>query len=479
MTEHTTNQSVGRLPVKDMLFYGFGAFANNLQAAASGGMMIVLNLAYGMNPALVGVVSAIPRLVDAISDPVMGYVSDHTRSRWGRRRPYIFGGILLAGLMFALMWQIPDQWTGERALFIYFLIFLIIFFLSYTVYATPWVALGYELTPDYHERSKLMGVQNFMGQIPFLVMAPWFLWFMELDVFGGMDKGASVLGVVVAVLCISAGLIPAIFLRERFGDLRTEDAVERVSWLSAIGQEVKKFLLGFLETVKNWDFLKLAGATFLVFNGFQLIGAFQSYVIIYYVYAGDRDAGSLLLGVFGMVSSVATFIVIALTTFLSTRIGKKNTFYLMIGISTIGYLLKWVCYSTEYPHLILLTAALIPFGLGALFTLMPSMIADVCDEDELVTRERREGMYGSIFWWVVKLGMSLALLLGGILLQVTGFDVELPSQSEQTLFLLRLFDVIVPALASALSILLVMWYSITEERARGIRQELEERRGVI
>ena len=302
---------------------------------------------------------------------------------------------------------------------------------------------------------------------------------MELDLFGGMDKGASVLGVVVAVVCISTGLIPAIFLRERFGDSRTEDAVERVNWLSAIGQEVNKCLLGFLETVKNWDFLRLAGATFLVFNGFQLIGAFQSYVIIYYVYGGDRDTGSLLLGVFGMVSSVATFIVIALTTFLSTRIGKKNTFYLMIGISTIGYLLKWVCYSTEYPHLILLTAALIPFGFGALFTLMPSMIADVCDEDELVTRERREGMYGSIFWWVVKLGMSLALLLGGFLLQVTGFGVELPSQSEQTLFLLRLFDVIVPAVASALSILLVVLYSITEERARGIREELEERRGVV
>ena len=144
----------------------------NILQGAMIGVIIGLNFAYGMNPALVGLVSAISRLVDAISDPVMGYISDHTRSRWGMSRPYIFGGILLAGLMCALMWQIPDQWAGERALFIYVLIFLIIFFLSYTVYATPWVALGYELTPDYHERSKLMGVQNFMGRIPFLVMAP-------------------------------------------------------------------------------------------------------------------------------------------------------------------------------------------------------------------------------------------------------------------------------------------------------------------
>ncbi len=466
------------LPYKDMLFYGCGAFANNLQAAASGGMMIVLNLAFSISPTVVGILSAIPRLVDAISDPVMGYVSDHTNSRWGRRRPFIFSGILVAGVIFALMWQIGDG-QSETFYFVYFLAFLIVFFLAYTIFATPWVALGYELTPDYHERTKLMGVQNFMGQVPFLVLAPWFLWFMELDVFGGMANGASVLGITVAVLCIAGGLIPALFLRERFAQATTAESTGRIDLKEAIVSEVARFLAGFAETLKNRDFVMLAIATFLVFNGFQLIGAFQSYVIIYYVFAGDRDAGGLLLGQFGMISSVVTFVVIAITTFLSTRIGKRQTFYVMIGISTIGYLLKWFCYSTEYPYLILVTAFLIPFGLGALFTLMGSMIADVCDKDELVTGERREGMYGAIFWWVVKLGMSVALLLGGILLDVTGFDVDLEVQAEETLYLLRLFDAIVPAAASLLSIFLVASYSITEKRAVEIRAELELRRGVV
>ena len=174
------------------------------------------------------------------------------------------------------MWQVPDWWSGDQFLFTYLLIVLIIFFLSYAVYATPWVALGYELTLDYHERTKLMGVQNFMGQIPFLVMAPWFLWFMELDTFVDMATSASVLGIVVAVLCIGTGLVPAIFLRERCASLGSDTVSESVDWLYAIGQEVRKFLLGFIETIKNRDFLKLARATFLVFNGFQLIGAFQS-----------------------------------------------------------------------------------------------------------------------------------------------------------------------------------------------------------
>ena len=119
------------------------------------------------------------------------------------------------------------------------------------------------------------------------------------------------------------------------------------------------------------------------------------------------------------------------------------------------------------------------FGLGSLFTLMGSMVADVCDQDELKTGERREGMYGSIFWWVVKLGMAAALAGGGFLLNATGFDVALAgAQAERTLFLMRLFDVAVPLVASIVAMLLVASYGITESKARANRAALEARRGV-
>ena len=119
-------------------------------------MLIVLNLGLGMNPALVGLLGALPRLTDAITDPLMGYISDNTRSRWGRRRPYIFCGAILVGIVFALLWQLPDN-RSENYYFWYFLIGSFLFYLAYTVFVTPWVALGYELTPDYHERTRLMG----------------------------------------------------------------------------------------------------------------------------------------------------------------------------------------------------------------------------------------------------------------------------------------------------------------------------------
>ena len=144
----------------------------------------------------------------------------------------------------------------------------------------------------------------------------------------------------------------------------------------------------------------------------------------------------------------------------------------------IGYALKWVCYNPDIPILVVLPAPLLAFGLGGLFTLMPSMVADVVDLDELKTNERREGMFGSIFWGVVKLGMSAALLGGGYLLNATGFDVELEgNQSPRAIVLMRIFDIIIPIIASAIAIWAVATFPITEARAREVRQELERRRG--
>ncbi len=474
-THHITNPA-DRIPFGKKIAYGCGAFANNMLAAASGSMMVVLNLAFGMNPALVGWLSGIPRLMDAWTDPIMGYLSDNTKSRWGRRRPYMFGGVFAAGLLFVVLWQLPEG-RSEGFYFSYFLVVSLFFYLAYTVFATPWVALGYELTPDYHERTRLMGVQNIIGQLAY-VISPAFLKFMEIDQFGGLANGAAILAIVVAIGCVVFGVVPALVLRERFGEGNTPDSSSESS--DSNGNQVLGFLKGFGTTIANRDFLMLAGATFLVFNGFQLIAAFQFYVTVFYLYAGDTDAAANLILIFGVISSVSTFLVIALTTYLGSRIGKRKTFGICITISAIGYGLKWICYNPEYPYLLLICAPLIAFGLGSLFTLMASMIADVCDVDELHTGQRREGMYGSIFWFMVKLGMAAALLGSGYLLNATGFDVALEgNQSGQTLLLMRVYDVVVPVVLSLLAIVLIARYSITEEKAYDVRAQLEERRGQV
>ena len=477
--KHYETAPEDRIPVAHRLIYGLGGLVNNLLAAAIGSMVIVLNLGLGMNPAAVGLLGALPRLTDALTDPLMGYISDHTRSRWGRRRPYIFVGAIASGLIFALLWQLPAG-RSESFYFWFFLIGSLIFYLAYTAFATPWVALGYELTPDYHERTRLMGTQNFISQLAYVV-SPWFLAIMQYErLFDDMVAGAAGLAIAIGVVAAGVGILPAIFLRERFVDVPPSDkeaAADPEAAAHPLVHSMLDFFKGFAASLRFRPFLQLCAATFLVFNGFILISAFQSYVIIYYVWGGDKVKGAEYVGYTGSIAAISTFLVIVLVTWLATKIGKRRAFFVSTGISIVGYGSKWLCYNPELPWLILLPMPLMAFALGGLFTLMPAMIPDVVDLDELQTTERREGMFGAIFWWVVKLGMASAIFGGGLLLNATGFDVALDgAQTAHTLLLMRIFDVLIPIVASAIAIWIIASYSITEEKAHEVRVELERRR---
>ncbi|MBN1300456.1 MAG: MFS transporter [Melioribacteraceae bacterium] len=455
--------------------YGLGSIVNNLLGGAIGFMSIVLNVGLGINPALVGTLQAIPRLTDALTDPVMGYISDKTRSRYGRRRPYIFIGAIMVGLVFALMWQLPAGNT-EMFYFWFFLIGSIIFYLFYTMFATPWVALGYELTSDYHERTRLMGVMNFMGQFAWISL-PWFYAIMENDrLFTDSVQGARTLAIVIGVFVAVVGIMPAIFCKEKFV-ASDQEKKEKSRLLDGLKTNVAMFFKGLVITVKRVEFLKLCAGTFFLFNGIMLVGAFSSYITIFYVCGGDTDMGAKYMGLFGTINTISTLAAIAAVTWISARIGKRKTFIIATSITLAGSLLKWFCYDPMAPWKVLLPAPLMAVGMGALFTLMGSMIADVCDLDELETGERREGMFGSIYWWMVKLGMALAFGLSGYLLNATGFMVEYGgAQTSGTFFWMRLVDVIIPAVAAGIAIYSVAMFKITEEKSYEIRSELEKRR---
>jgi len=470
-SEHYTTAPEDRISIKQKTAYAIGMLVNNLQAAALPAMVVILNLGLGMDPVLVGIIGFVPRIFDAISDPMMGYISDNTRTRWGRRRPYILIGAILAGIIFALMWQLPPG-HSESFYFWVFMTASIFFFLAYTVYATPFVAFGYEMTPDYHERTRLHAFANTVGQLAWLGV-PWFYAIMANEkLFRDKVHGARTLAIAVGITVAVLGIVPAIFCKEKYGS-GPRDETKR-----GFRGNMKLFFKGIGITFKCKPFVKLCGATFLVFNGFQLGISFSIYVMIYYLFNGDDSQAGVLLGWFGMLTSVATLAVIPLTGWIATRIGKRRTFFITISLSIIGYALKWVGYNPVHPYWLLFAAPFVAFGTGSLFTLMGSMIADVCDYDELQTNQRREGNFGAIYWWMVKVGMALAGLLTGILLKASGFDVALKeAQPVKTLFLLRVFDVAIPIATSAIAILIMVTYTITEKRAYEIRAELESRRG--
>jgi GPH family glycoside/pentoside/hexuronide:cation symporter len=482
-----------RVPFHQQLIYGSGAFVNNLLADSIGRLVIVLNLGLGMNPAVAGLVAALPRFYDALSDPLIGHLSDHTKTKWGRRRPYIFSGAILVAIVFALIWQVPQGQT-EGFYFWWFLGGLLIFYTAYTVFATPWVALGYEMTPDYDERTRLMGTQNFIGQSAYM-FTPWLIAIIQLEMFAGsaaddpvqdglnvaMVEGVANFAIFIAVFVAAVGILPAIFLRERYKEIADKENAadsQKRGFFAGTVHNVTGFFQNFASTLSFIPFLKLCIATFLIFNGFILIAAFQSYVIIYYVAAGDAELGAFWVGWAGTVTAMSAFAAVFIVTVLGNFFGKKAAFTISISISVIGYIGKWFSYNPDMPWLVVLPMPLVAFGLGGLFTLMPAMMADVVDLDELRNHKRREGLFGSIYWWVVKLGQSVAIAGGGYLLLFTGFEVtQGGDQSENTLFLLRVFDVAVPVVGSIIAIWVVSTLQVSKKAALEVRRQLEERRG--
>lgn len=474
--KHHVTAPQDRVPIFQKSIYSIGALVNSIQAAAIGAMVIVLNLGLGVNPVLVGLVGFIPRIVDAILDPIVGYSSDNIRTRWGRRRPFIFFGAISAGILYALLFQL---YTGRPEIFyvVYFLGIQILFFIGFTCYSIPWIALGYEMTPDYHERTRLQGVSNFVAQIAWLI-APWFFKIMNnKSLFPDLVHGARTLAIFIGAFIIVGGILPAIFNKEHFADLpKPEREKGRLNTL-------KDLLKGIGVTFKCKPFVKLCAATFLIFNGFMLASAFSAYVIFFYVFGGSEtldaaySSGGTLLGWFGSISSVCTFCVIFLVTWISTKIGKRVTFLIAISLSIIGYALKWIGYNPDQPYLLLIAAPFIAFGLGSLFTMVNSMVADVVDLDELQTGTRREGMFGAIYWWMVKLGLAVTSLISGFLLNASGFNVELGlNQPASALLKMRLFDIGIPIVTSLAAIFVIMTFSITETKAYDIRAQVERRR---
>jgi len=464
------------VPFGQKLAFGAGHLANQLFPAALGVFMVVLVMSLKMSPILAGILGALPRLLDAITDPIMGFISDNTKSKWGRRKPYILLGSVLTGVTFMIMWQLNPE-NSQTYNFVYFLIVSIFFYIGYTIFATPLIGLGYEMTPDYNERTRLMAVSQWMGQIAWMI-APWF-WVIiyNPDIFESAPEGARQLSIWVGGLCMVLGVLPAFFTKELIVPDKSKLAnLNRKEF----AKNVKEFVRGIKLTLKNKQFVKLCGATFFVFNGFQTVAQFAMFIIVYYLFAGDKVASGTWPAWFGTISAVATaMIVIPIVTVLSTKYGKKNAFIIATVISIFGYALKWWGFSPENPWLMFMPIPLLSFGIGGLFTLMMSMTADVCDLDELNNGERREGMFGAVYWWMVKLGTALALLTSGIVLSMVGFDESVDQQAAETLTNLRIADIIIPVVTASLAVLVVWKYDITESKANEIRKALIARRGTV
>jgi GPH family glycoside/pentoside/hexuronide:cation symporter len=271
--------------------------------------------------------------------------------------------------------------------------------------------------------------------------------------------------------------VPAIFIKSE----PTLDKEYEPLNFSNIGNSLLKIYESFLEAFKIKEFRKLCGATFFIYNAFMAVSSLTFFVIVYKLFNGNAGDSGIWVSLFGCLGALGTtFLVIPIITKMSKIFGKKKAFLIAQGISIFGYVLLYFLFVPGKPWLYIIALPFFSFGIGSLFTIMMSMTADIIDVDELNTGLRREGIFGAIYWWMVKVGFAIAGAFSGLIIWIVGFNSELPTTDQVgAVEGLHIFFCVLPVLGTLVAMYIMKDYGIDEEKANDIRAQLEARKAKI
>lgn len=464
-----------RVPVVQKICYGAGVSVSGFMNALPVNMfMPVFNIALGINPALLGIVLMVYRAWDAVTDAVMGNLSDNVRTPWGRRRPFIVVGAVLAGIMMPLFWQVSPHWS-QPVMIAYIVVMGLLLYTCTTIWGMPYYSLGMELTPDYNERTRIMAVRSVFEKL-MAIFSGWMLALASLEIFADpatgepdLANGVRHISWLAGLIVIVLGMLPGLFVKERY---YTKEA----------SKQAKISLFKSLKmTLSNRPFLYLMVAYLLNFVGLLMTVSLGQYLCIYYVCGGDLQQAGIIQGLRGTLMFGAGILGIPLWAWVSQKIGKKHTLGVIILMGYARSALTQICYTPEHPYLMILPDLFMAAFGSALWMLVPSMVADIADYDELHTGERREGSYSSVSSWLLKLAGTLTVGLSGLILVKTGFDVTEYGNSQPPAVLQRMMNVhiFLPAVFWTVALVCLLRYSLTHQMMLDIRQKLETRRGKV
>lgn len=456
----------GRLRVRDLAAFGVGGVPYNLGVESLKNLANpIFNIVLGVNPAVIGTMHMLARLWDAFTDPVMGSISDNCRSRWGRRRPFIAAGAALCALSFPLIWFVP---AGASSAFAagWFLVTSLLFYTCFTVFSVPFFSLSLELSPDYHERTRVTAARALFATITSLIIA-WAFKLAQLDIFPDTLTGMRWVGVGMGLLFLVGGLPPALLLRERYQQV-------------AQSRPKVPLLPSARATLTNRSFRVILAISVCMVIGVNTFNALGIYVNTYHVFGGDTKRAAMMLGLTVSVSLPVAWLAIPAVTWLAGRAGKTTAMRVCLGFGFVAGALKWFLFDPAHPYWQLaLPVFLVPASSG-FWILLHSMKADVCDEDELRTGDRREGMFGAVSGWIHKLAASITFTLSGLVLVATGFDQALGAgQAPEAILRLRVYFSLAPCAFFAACLVLLAFYRLGPAEMAAIRRELEMRRAAV
>jgi GPH family glycoside/pentoside/hexuronide:cation symporter len=426
----------------------------------------------GLSPTAVSSALGAARMVDAFADPVFGWLSDNARTRYGRRRPFILIGSLLAGMVLPFLFMAPSGFSQTELLF-YMVISATLNAVCLSSSNMPHQSLGAELTPSYHERTSIMAWKTAVQKLSGIITSSGF-WFATLPVFNDSSgkpdvaRGATWLAVFCGAIMCCSGFLSFFLLREPYYE-------------KAKQQEKVKFFRTFAGTFRCKPFLVLLAVAFAYAIPTGLVGSLGYYATTYYVCPDDLHHAARISLYSGIAYALMGVAGVPVAAGLSRAFGKKWALSYTLVAGLLAFASSWWMFTPAYPWLSVLCAGFNGFAAAGLWVVLPSMCVDVVDYDELHSGKRLEGAFTSSFAWVLKVGMAAAMFLVGPLLDyVTGFDAKLAGhQTPETIWWIRVLFAGIPVVALLVALGLAQLFPLTEARMAELREELEARRGTV
>jgi len=429
-----------KLSIREKAGFGVCDMGGNLFFTAMGFWSLnYLTDTIGLAAASAGIAVMIGKIWDAVTDPMMGYISDRTRSRWGRRRPYLlFGAVPL----FLSMWYFftNPHLAGQTAIFVWATLALCFLNTAYTIVSIPYSALTPELTSDYNERTSLNGFRFGFAVVGTMLGAAIVLPIVK--VFPDRSTGFSVAGLCMGAIMLVATLITFFSVREpkhEKSDIPSEG-----------------FFSTYLSVFRNKAFV----VVLLTYALNILAINFLQGILVYYFKYVFRAEGMTTIAM--VILLAVTMIFIPISVPISKKIGKRQIYQLGLGIIAAVCLLLYFTahlFGPVYFFVMMLVAGM---GLGFAYVAPWAMVPDTVEWDAARSGERREGAYYGMWTFVSKCGQALSIVVSGFILQWGGYVAD-TDQSASSIAAIRVLIGPLPAIVFAGAIALLFAYPITEK----------------
>ena len=442
-----------RLPLSVIVPYGLLMVPLAFMSALAGMYLLkftadVLLIA----PGAFATLFAISKIFDAISDPVVGYLSDRTRQAAGRRRPWIFVSAIPIAMTFWAVWSPPGflDSVDRRAMALWIGLAIILYYTAHTLAAVPHLALGAELSNDHHERTRVFGARGIFDVVGLFAAAGAIGWMQTSD---DPRRVGQLIASVFAVVTIAVLWTGVRSVRER-SEYR--------------GRGSQAPLRALADVARNPHARIVLGVVTLESMSLSLLGAMFPFVTEYSIPDGAISANYV-------VGAIAAAMVIFPIWFpLARRFGKRAAWLVALTMKSVGFVFMFLARPDTmwmYP----VAMVLIGGSLACYFVLPPSVKADVIDYDELQTGERKEGSYFAVWNFIQKFASAVAIAMSGIVLHFAGYEANVV-QSEASINAMRGLFAGMPLALHVLAIVLLLRFRLDASEHQRIRLELDRRR---